>query len=203
MAENHDNRPADEVSIGEEKEARTRARIKRNLARANSKKKTQYFNLFDVFIIFVILVSLTLLVLGVRVSDIFGAGQQGRECALEYQVCFSEVDENFAAAIRVGDGLYDTDSKLDMGIVVSEVLVEPSKIVKMGSYTESGLDEVVTLEGKVDIIVTVAVAAVYTEGVGYTVDGLAVRVGDSYTLRSPGYVGQGICVALKEASAAQ
>jgi len=197
MAEHYDNRPTEEVTIGEDKETRAHARVKRNLQRAN-KKKGQYFNLFDVFVIFVVLVMLTLLVLGVRVSDIFGTGEEGRACRMEYQVRFSAVDESFARSIQLGDALYDADTKSHMGVVASEVKTEPAAVV-----TDSVKGEAALLEGKVDVVVTVSVDATYTAGVGYTVAGKTLRVGDVRTLRFPGYVGNGVCVSLRELNVAQ
>jgi hypothetical protein len=203
MAEHYDNRQAEEVLIGEDKEARARARVKRNLQRAR-KKNGQYFNLFDLFVIFVVLVSLTLLILGVRVSDIFGAGDEGRACRLEYQVRFTAVDENLAKAVTLGDALYDTDTKVGMGRVAAQVKMTPAMTVVSGTSAQgSTAGEAVMLDGKVDMLVTVSVDAIYVEGVGYTVGGRPVRVGNSYTLRFPGYLGDGICVSLRELNTAQ
>jgi hypothetical protein len=66
MADNNNTHPSDEIMLGEDKEARLRARAKRNLQRAN-KKNGRFFNAFDLVVIFIVLVALTLLVLGVRV----------------------------------------------------------------------------------------------------------------------------------------
>lgn len=201
MAEHYDNRPADEVSIGEDREARARARAKRNLQRAN-KKNGHIFNLFDLFIIFVLLVSLTLLILGVRVSDIFGAGDEGRACRLEYQLRFSAIDESFAEAVKLGDTLYDADTKVGMGRVAAEIKMTPALTVVPSSSTGE-MGQATPLEGKVDMIVIVAVDVVYVEGVGYTVGGRPLRVGELRTLRFPGYVGNGVCISLRELNAAQ
>lgn len=202
MAENYDNRPAEEVSIGEYKESRASARAKRALQRAH-KKNGRYFNLFDLFVIFVLLLSLTLLVMGVRVSDIFGSAEEGRACRVEYQIRFSTVDEGFAKVIQLGDGLYDADTKADMGLVAAAVKATPAMTVTHISSSDGVLGEAVPLAGKVDMIVTISVDAVYTEGVGYTVAGRPLRIGQSRTLRFPGYVGTGVCVSLRELDAAQ
>ena len=48
------------------------------------------------------------------------------------------------------------------------------------------------------VTVTVVVDALYVEGTGYTVNGRAIRIGSAYTLRFPGYVGNGVCIHLTE-----
>ncbi|MBR5797678.1 MAG: hypothetical protein IKY29_01865, partial [Clostridia bacterium] len=71
MAENN-TRQSDEISLGEDKDAHGRARGKRKTQRVH---RGGGLNLFDLFVIFVVLVIVALLVIGVRVSDIFGAGE--------------------------------------------------------------------------------------------------------------------------------
>jgi hypothetical protein len=193
MAENN-NRQPDEISLGEEKDARARARVKRNVQRA---RKGNGLNLFDLFVIFVVLVIVALLILGVRVTDLFGSRTVGRACRVEYQICFSAVDDSFANAIAKGDGLYDADTKSGMGVVLA-VEASPSKAPIVSSSTEDQTGELVTLPGRVDLTVTVVVDALYVEGTGYTVNGRAIRIGSAYTLRFPGYVGNGVCVHLTE-----
>jgi hypothetical protein len=193
MAENN-NRQPDEISLGEEKDARARARVKRNVQRA---RKGNGLNLFDLFVIFVVLVIVALLILGVRVTDLFGSRTVGRACRVEYQICFSAVDDSFANAIAKGDGLYDADTKSGMGVVLA-VEASPSKAPIVSSSTEDQTGELVTLPGRVDITVTVVVDALYVEGTGYTVNGRAIRIGSAYTLRFPGYVGNGVCIHLTE-----
>lgn len=193
MAENN-NRQPDEISLGEEKDARARARVKRNVQRA---RKGNGLNLFDLFVIFVVLVIVALLILGVRVTDLFGSRTVGRACRVEYQICFSAVDDSFANAIAKGDGLYDADTKSGMGVVLA-VEASPSKAPIVSSSTEDQTGELIILPGRVDITVTVVVDALYVEGTGYTVNGRAIRIGSAYTLRFPGYVGNGVCIHLTE-----
>ena len=193
MAETN-NRQPEEILLGEEKEARARARVKRNVQRA---RKGNGLNLFDIFVIFVVLVIVVLLILGVRVTDLFGSRTVGRACRVEYQVHFSAVDDSFASAIAKGNGLYDADTKSGMG-TVSAVEATPSKALIASSSTEDKTGELIILPGRVDITVTVVVDALYVEGTGYTVNGRAIRIGSAYTLRFPGYVGNGVCIHLTE-----
>jgi hypothetical protein len=193
MAENN-NRQPDEISLGEEKDARARARVKRNVQRA---RKGNGLNLFALFVIFVVLVIVALLILGVRVTDLFGSRTVGRACRVEYQICFSAVDDSFANAIAKGDGLYDADTKSGMGVVLA-VEASPSKAPIVSSSAEDQTGELIILPGRVDVTVTIVVDALYVEGTGYTVNGRAIRIGSAYTLRFPGYVGNGVCIHLTE-----
>ena len=203
MVDNNTNSQADEISLGEEKEARLRARVKRNLQRSN-KKNGRFFNFFDIAVIFVVLVALTLLILGVRISDIFGVSDEGRTCRVEYQVCFAAVDEEFAKSIKLGDALYDADTKSSMGRVAAVVQTTPTMAVVSTTPAQDGnVGELMPVPGKVDMVVTVVVDAVYSEGVGYTVDARVLRIGSARTLRFPGYVGTGECIALREVNTAE
>lgn len=194
MAENNmNNRADDEILIGDEKETRLQARVKRNLQRAN-RKNGRFLNFFDLFVIFIVLVALALLILGVRISDIFGTANDGRPCRLEYQMRFSAVDETFAESVKIGDALYDVDTKAILGRVTA---VKTTQSLTLSDGKVSALAE------KVDIVVTVQVEAVYTEGVGYTVGTGALRIGSDKTLRFPGFVGTGECVALNELTTAK
>ena len=197
MAENNTRQP-DEISLGEDKDAHGRARGKRKPQRVH---RGGGLNLFYLFVICVVLVIVALLVIGVRVSDIFGEGEEGRVCRIEYQLYFSSVDEAFADAIVQGDTFYDADTKAGMGVVAAPVQIKTSAVLVASSA--SGEGELVLLPGRVDMTVTVTVDALYVEGVGYTVNGRALRLGSSYTLRFPGYVGQGVCVELSEVGAAK
>ena len=203
MVDNNNNHPVNEISLGEEKEARLRARVKRNLQRSN-KKNGRFFNFFDIAVIFVVLVALTLLILGVRISDVFGASDEGRTCRVEYQVRFTAVDEEFAKSIKLGDALYGADTKSGMGHVAADVQTTPTMATVSTTPMQNGnVGELVPMPGKVDMVVTVVVDAVYTEGVGYTVDTGALRIGGARTIRFPGYVGTGVCVALREVNTAE
>ena len=49
-----------------------------------------------------------------------------------------------------------------------------------------------------DLVVTVTADAVFTEGVGYTVNGRRVAVGTQFYLMFPDYLGQGYCISMRE-----
>lgn len=199
MAENHNNRPKDETAFSDG--GRTRA--KKNAPRAQRSNRYP-LNLFDLLVIFVLLVAVVLLAFGIRLPDLFGGQETGRACRLEYTVTFRGVDERFAAAVASGDALTTADTGVAMGSVIGEVEVNPHTVPTLLPSTEEGGEATVVMKpvpGQVDITVTVVADAIYTQGVGYTVNGQAIRAGAAYHIRFPNYVGVGSCDSLRESAA--
>ena len=201
MAENTSNRPKDEHAFSEGGHTRTKASAPR------AKKSNRYpLNLFDLLIIFVLLVAIVLLAMGIRLPDLFGSRESGKACRVEYTLTFQGVDERFAAAIASGDAVVTADTGVALGSVTGEVLVAPHRIPALVSDGEGSEASTVVLKevpGQFDITITVQADAIYTEGVGYTVGGRAIRAGGAHHVRFPNYVGIGVCDALIELAASQ
>ena len=199
MAENTSNRPKDENAFSEG----GRVRAKKSTPRAP--KNNRYpLNLFDLLIIFVLLVAVVLLAMGVRLPELFGSRESGTACRVEYTLTFQGVDERFAGAIASGDALVTADTGVALGSVMGEVQVAPHRIPTLVSDGEGSEASTVVLKevpGQFDITITVQADAIYTEGVGYTVGGRAIRAGAAYQVRFPNYVGVGVCDALVKLAA--
>ena len=160
-------------------------------------KQRRTFHLFDVIVIVFVVLLTVLLVVGVRVTDVFG-GEEGNKVRLSYTLTVYGVDEAFADAISLGDALYDVDSKVTLGTVKQVPTVVAHKAVALeGGKADAAVMKPVP--SKVDITFTVETEAYDTEGVGYTVGGRAIRIGESYTVRFPNYVGNVSCVAINGA----
>lgn len=199
MAENHNNRPKDEMAFSDG----GRTRTKKNALRAPRSNRYS-LNLFDLLVIFVLLTAVVLLAFGIRLPDLFGEQETGRACRLEYTVTFRGVDERFAQAVASGDALLTADTGVAIGSVAGEVEVHPHMMPTRVSSTEEGGEATVVMKpvpGQVDITVTVVADAIYTQGVGYTVNGQAIRAGAAYHIRFPNYVGVGSCDSLRESAA--
>lgn len=199
MADNNNNRPKDEMAFSDG--GRTRA--KKSAPRAQ--RSTRYpLNLFDLLVIFVLLVAVVLLAFGIRLPDLFGGQEAGRACRLEYTVIFRGVDERFAQAVASGDALSTADTGVALGSVAGEVALTPHTVPTLVPSAEQGEEAIVVMKpvpGQVDITVTVVADAIYTQGVGYTVNGQALRAGAAYHVRFPNYVGVGSCDSLRELTA--
>ena len=199
MADNNNNRPKDEIAFSDG----GRARAKKSAPRAQ--RSTRYpLNLFDLLVIFVVLVAVVLLAFGIRLPDLFGGQEAGRACRLEYTVTFRGVDERFAQAVASGDALSTADTGMTLGSVAGEVALTPHTVPTLVPSATEGEEATVVMKqvpGQVDITVTVVADAIYTQGVGYTINGQAIRVGAAYHVRFPNYVGVGSCDSLRELTA--
>ncbi len=196
MAENHNNRPKEEMTLSDG----GRTRVKKSAPRAQRGNRYP-LNLFDLLVILVLVVAVVLLAFGIRLPDLFGGQETGRACRLEYTVTFRGVDERFAAAIVSGDALSTAEAGVALGQVAGEVQVNPHMVPTLVSSPAEGEEATVVMKqvpGQVDITVTVVTDALYTQGVGYTVNGQAIRAGAAYHVRFPNYVGVGSCDSLRE-----
>ncbi len=201
MAENNNRRTEEELSIGEEKNGRGRTGAKRSAPYA-AKKGKRAVNFFDILVIFVVATAIVLLVMGVSIGDIFG-GDKGTSCKISYTLTFYNVEETFVTAIRKGDTLYDADNKADLGVVSNDVTSAPYTLTVAVTGVNAKGETVVTGEGKqvpgrYNVTVTITADAVYTKGIGYTVNGRVVRIGGTYHVRFPAYVGQGVCASIQQ-----
>lgn len=196
MAENNNRRP-EELSIGEEKNGRA----KRSAPYA-AKKGRRAVNFFDILVILVVAVAITLLALGVNIGDLFGENA-GTDCKISYSLTFYNVEETFLSAIRKGDALYDADNKTALGTVSANATSLPYTVTVAVTQITEGGEAVVTGESRqipsrYNITVMITADAVYTKGIGYTVNGRVIRIGGAYHARFPAYVGEGVCTSLQE-----
>ncbi len=190
--------------MAEEKDARARAKIKRNTLR--TRRNAHPLNFFDLLIIFLILLVVALFFLGVRLSDIFGGAEEpvGRDCEITYNLTLYNVDAQFAEVIQAENALYDATTGVLLGEVVGQVIQTPHKELAANSGLMGSEFDYNEVPGRVDLTVSIkASAATYTEGRGYAVSGRAIRVGATYALRFPGYTGEGVCVTLREPGTAE
>ena len=126
--------------------------------------------------------------------DLFGG--DGTEITLEYTVRIENVEGAFADKIGMGDEVVDASVKTSLGYVSS---VE-NDVPHAEPYYNSDEDIVVMKEypDRYDLVVTVTATAVYTEGMGYTVNGRRVAVGSHFYLMFPDYLGEGNCISMRE-----
>lgn len=104
---------------------------------ANEKKKSwrDVFNLFDVVVILVIIALGAVLVL------FSGRGNKGDSSTVRYTVEFTNMQNNTASLVQVGDSLVDRVKKFDLGKVVS---VEVGATVRqLQDFEEGGTREAV------------------------------------------------------------
>ena len=200
MADNHYRRQDEEISIGEEKGGRGRG--KRSAPYA-AKKGKRVLNFFDILVILAIAAAIVMLAMGIGLGDLFGGGDQGVDCKLSYSLTFYNVDGAFVNSVAKGDTLYDADNKTALGVVDSNATSVPYTQTVAVTQVDGEGNKSVTSEnrevpGRYNVTVIITVDAVYTEGRGYEVDGHALRLGSTYHIRFPRYVGYGVCTALTQ-----
>ncbi len=162
------------------------------------KVRKRGFNILDLLIIVCVLAALTLIVLVYSPSGVFNINSDKAD--IIYSVCVSGVPADYAAAISVGDTVSDNDG-YDLGMVASDVEVEPHVIYQYSEYTDgSGSINEITHPELVDIVITISAKATVAED-GYTVDGKRIALEAEYQLVLPRFESKGICVSLSEENA--
>ena len=200
MAENHYRRQEEELAIGEEKNGRGRGKHSAPYA---AKKGKRVFNFFDILVILAIVAAIVMLATGFGIGNWLGGGDEGVECKVRYSLTFYNVDEAFKNAITKDNTLYDANSKTSLGTVESNATVVPYTQTVAVTKTDGEGNNVVVAESRevperYNITVKITVNAIYTEGRGYEVEGCALRLGSTYHIRFPRYVGYGVCTSLQE-----
>lgn len=160
------------------------------------KKKKGRFNLMDLILV-LLAVGIALFVLFVIDPfsiNLFGADEQN--VTLEYSIRIENVEATFMDKIRIRDEVIDASLKTSLGYVNA---VE-NDIPHSEPYYDSE-DDLVSMKeypNRYDLIITVTADAVFTQGVGYTVNGRRVAVGSEFYLMFPEYLGEGFCVSMRE-----
>ena len=156
-------------------------------------------NLFDAIVILLVLVVVVLLAVGVRVSDLFGDDTQ--KSTISYTLTLSDVDQAYADAIKQGDEIYDVDSGKLLGKVTAAPTVKPhTEMAVQSSENGAGIAVETPVPGRVDITLTVRAEADYRQGKGYSVNSRPIRVGATYSVRFPNFLGSARCISFDSAS---
>lgn len=153
------------------------------------------FNVFDVIVILLVLAVVVLAIVGLSVGNLFS--DEGADAAqMSYTVRISGIDESFAGAIRAGQTVYDADTGAVIGQVVNAPAVvrhrEMALVEENGAYVAQMQD----VPGCVDVTLSLTVEVTHESGRGYFVESTPIRVGQSYTLRFPDYLGRAVCVSI-------
>ena len=160
------------------------------------KKKKGRFNLVDLLLI-VIAVSVIFFV--IFVVDPFSLdlfGQKTQEIAVEYTLKISNVEGTLIDKIGIHDEVVDTSTKISLGFVTE---VENDIPYSEPYYNaEEDLVSMKEYPDRYNFEVTITASAVYTEGVGYTVNGRRLAVGAQLYLMFPEFLGTGECISLRE-----
>lgn len=188
---------SEEVII-EKKDKKEKKRKEPKVSKSESKTRKRGFNLLDLLIIVSVLAAVTLIVLVYSPSGIFNINSD--KANIIYSVCVSGVPADYAAAVSVGDAVSDIDG-YDLGVVASDVEVEPHVIYQYNEYDDGGGSiREITHPELVDIVITISAKATVSED-GYSVDGKRIALEAEYELVLPGLESKGVCVSFSEEKA--
>lgn len=160
-------------------------------------KKKRAFNIIDFLIVVAVVVALAILVyLFSPWSQIKKLWAQDK-VTVDYTVVITDVDKSATTKIKKNDTVTDSVTKNPLGTVTG---VEPSKNSTVLDYVkdENG-DYIGVLKenpDKYDITVHITAQADYEEGVGYTVNGCRIAIGEELFLRFPLFEHSGYCIIL-------
>lgn len=171
--------------------------ISHNQGGTSVKKKKRKFNIVDFFIALIAVMIIVVLVYAFSPWSQIQKLWNQNEISLQYTVEIRGVDEQFSDLIKKGDQAINSVNKNSLGTVSGIESVEISKVLNY-EMDESGVAHGVLLDDpdKFDITVHITATAEYEKGVGYTVNGCRIAVGEELFFRFPQFTCSGYCVAI-------
>ena len=158
-----------------------------NNSAVKQKKIKRKFNIVDflvlVLIVAIIGVAIYAVVYWSNIKSLWATSTTD----LQYAVELRGVDQKFVDKIKNGDAVTDTVSKNQLGIV--------DRVDKIEKYTTFSEGTLVEHPDKFNITVYISATAEYEQGVGYTVNGRRIAVGEIIEMRFPNFSSVAYCVA--------
>lgn len=178
-----------------------------NIANNSIKKKKtkRSFNIID-FLVLLIIVT----VIGASIYAIFSWSSikslwSTSTVDLQYTVELRGVDEEFINKIKAGDTVTDAVSKNQLGTVEKVDSIEKYTVLdytKNEVQSEDGKVPTISYNGvlseypdKYNVTVYISSSAEYESGIGYTINGRRIAVGEAIEMRFPEFSSTAYCVA--------
>ena len=160
-------------------------------------KTKRKFNVVDFFIVVIIIVLIAILIYSFSPWAQIKKILTGSEVTVDYEVIIREVDADMIDQIQKNDEVINSITKTSLGKVTKIESVEESVILK---YDGSEEGKFVKYPDKFDITVRITAKADYEKGVGYSVNGCRIAVGEEVFFRFPKFTASGYCIELAEKS---
>ena len=168
---------------------------------STSKKSRRKFNIIDFFILLVIVAVISALVYAFSPWSQLKALWQSNEISFQYAVEIRNVDYKNIDLIQNGDTVLNSVTKNAVGTVTGVDAVQKSSQLYYSQAEDDTYQGVlVESQDKYDITVYITATAQYEAGVGYTVNGSRIAVGEILDLRFPQYADNGYCIAVATGS---
>lgn len=161
-------------------------------------KKKLYFNFIDVILIVAILASVVTLVFFLRERRIV-TDHSGKTAEILYRIEVAPTREEFRNLVAVGDAVVDPVTAKSAGEVTD---VSYAPYLYVGTDRATGLKITTPYPGKITMTVTVKAVATVTD-TGYEVNGKALILGETISLRVPNFTGSGVVVAIEKPPASR
>ena len=171
----------------------------RNLSESYASDKNYsralYIGVNAALAVFALAVLLLLLLVFTPLGDTWHALHE--EAEILYTIEFYDVNGDLSAAPAQGTLLIDPKTGNTMGEIVaitSRPYTLPSSFLRDGEAQVGGSEHA---SAKI-VSLTVALCAEYEEGVGYSVNGMRIAKGGSYTVSFAGSLATGTCVSIEK-----
>ena len=167
------------------------------------KKIKRKFNFIDFLVLLIIISVIALSIYTVVSWSNIKSLLSTSSVNLQYTVEFRGVDEEFINNIKAGNTVTDAVSKNQLGVVESVGSIEKYAVL---NYTQSNVQNedgssTPTYNGvlseypdKYTVTVYISSPAEFEKGVGYTIDGRRIAVGEKIEMRFPEFSSVGYCV---------
>ena len=161
-------------------------------------KKKRKFNIVDLVLVLTIaaIVVAVVFVGNKLLGDNQTVSSGSEKITIEYSLQFREIPDSGTGNLAEGDVVRDANSKVSMG-QVKEIFHEPYSELVYAESDGQGYGVMAEMEGYTNMLVTVRGEATKDER-GYYLNGVKILVGQQMDVWSPGYSGQGWCVAIRE-----
>ena len=175
--------------------------VSQNINRGAAKKPRKKFNIIDFFILVIVIALVVALIYAFSPWSHIQKLIKPNVVAFQYAVELKGVDDEFINLIKAGDSVINSVSKSSMGTIDRIGSVTKSTVLDYvedrsedGTIMHKGV--LTEMPDKYDIIVYISTTAQYESGVGYTVNGSRVAVGEELFFRFPHFEYNGYCIAI-------
>lgn len=113
---------------------------------------------------------------------------------IQYTILVQNLDEHYDEMIKVGQPVTDGVEKKGIGTITG---IQDTPMVKTAFDYIEGKEVDVTVEGKINVKITIEAQAAETDH-AFTVDGCEIRVGEQYSLMLPDIYCVGYCIDIDD-----
>ena len=166
-----------------------------------STKRKRKFNIVDFFIVLIALMLIAVLIYAISPWSQLKKLFNHEDVTLEYVVEIKGVDKDFCSLIKEQDSVVNNVTKNSLGVVSSIDKVDMSTSLSYQTDENNNILGILVEDPqKYDVTVRISAEADHEEGIGYTVNGCRIAVGEEIFLRFPKFACSGYCVEIDRKS---